>query len=166
MTAARLSGTRPAASLPDVRAPVLLLLLALSACRGGEPPRPAPDAQPVATEAVASPPPSAPPSPPALDAPNPCAQVVTLDGPTLHATWPQRLGQRVRLRARVERALDLTTALVTAGGRSFVVLVGPDRLWQGERLQVFSVMGSTVAPLGGKVALPQLLLDTDPCLPP
>lgn len=71
------------------------------------------------------------------------------------------MGERVRMSARVERSLDLMTALVTAKGARFVVVLGPDQIWEGERVRVFRVMGSTQAALGGRVTLPQLLLEAD-----
>jgi hypothetical protein len=90
-----------------------------------------------------------------------CARPPLVDAQRLTATWPQRMGERVRMSARVERSIDLMTALVTAKGARFVVVLGPDQSWDGEREHVFRVMGSTDVALGGRVTLPQLLLEPD-----
>ena len=90
-----------------------------------------------------------------------CAPPPLVDAQRLTATWPQRIGERVRLSARVERSIDLMTALVTSKGARFVVVLGPDQIWDGERVLVFRVMGSTQVALGGRVTLPQLLLEPD-----
>ncbi len=95
-------------------------------------------------------------------APGPsCAPPQLVDAQRLAATWPQRLGERVSMSARIERSIDLMTALVTSKGARFVVVLGPDQIWDGERVRVFRVMGSTQVALGGRVTLPQLLLEAD-----
>ncbi len=63
--------------------------------------------------------------------------------------------------ARIERSIDLMTALVTAKGARFVVVLGPDQIWDGERERTFRVMGSAQVALGGRVTVPQLLLESD-----
>lgn len=83
---------------------------------------------------------------------------------TLAATWPARLGQRVRMKARIDRAVDLMTVVVIAGGQRFAVVAGPEQLWEGEMDRTFTVMGSTTVALGGKVTMPQLLLEEE-CAP-
>lgn len=94
-----------------------------------------------------------------------CAPATRVDPGVLAATWPKRLGERVRFKARVERALDMTDYLVTARGHRFVVMMGPDQGWEGSAERVFNVLGSTRAALQGRVTLPHLVLEgPDACL--
>lgn len=88
-----------------------------------------------------------------------CEPAAKIDPGTLSATWPQRIGQRVRLTARVERALDFTDYLVTAKRHRFVVMMAPDQSWEHSAERTFSVLGSTTAALRGRVSLPHLVLE-------
>jgi hypothetical protein len=99
---------------------------------------------------------------PATDDPTPDARAPapSVAPATLSATWPQRIGQRVCFTSHVERALDLTQALIAARGEHFVVLLSPDQLWQGDGEQTFAVMGSKSVALHGHVTLPELVLET------
>lgn len=66
------------------------------------------------------------------------------------------------MRAAIERAIDITTALVVADGERFAVLLAPEDLWTGTDDKVFAVMGSTEVPLDGPTRLPHLMLVTEP----
>ena len=59
----------------------------------------------------------------------------------------------------IERAVDFTTAVAVAGGVRFVVLMDAARLWTGKRRHTFTVLGSTMVPLHGRLVLPELLLE-------
>jgi hypothetical protein len=83
---------------------------------------------------------------------------------TLAASWPARIGKRVRFKSRVEVAIDVMDAVVTAAGHRFVVVVSPDQLWEGEKERTFTVMGSKTVALWGRTTLPQLLLEEE-CSP-
>jgi hypothetical protein len=83
---------------------------------------------------------------------------------TLAASWPARLGTRVRLKSRIEVSVDMMDAVVTAAGHRFVVVAGPDQLWQADKDRTFTVMGSRTVSLGGLTTLPQLLLEPE-CSP-
>ena len=61
------------------------------------------------------------------------------------------------MRVRVVRALSFTDFLVTAEGERFVVTASPDTKF--DREMVFSVIGSVTVPLGGRTALPELVVD-------
>jgi hypothetical protein len=69
------------------------------------------------------------------------------------------LGQRVRLRVRPERALSFTEWLVAAGGQRFVINAAPDTNWTQDH--AFLITGTTLAPLHGRTALPQLVVDDE-----
>jgi len=101
---------------------------------------------------------------PAADPIEACVPAQRIAPATLAATWPARLGQRVRMKGHVELSVDLMTAVIRAGGQRFAVVVGPDRLWEGDQERTFTVMGSTTVAMGGKVTMPQLLLE-DECAP-
>lgn len=88
-----------------------------------------------------------------------CGPSLVLSPSTLATQWPALLGRRVRLRVRLLRALSFDEWLVTAGEQRFVVLAAPHTRWVGEH--VFVVTGSTIAPVHGRTALPELLLDDD-----
>jgi len=152
------------------RALLLVLILIAVACARSEPPRPLPAAnaapafvpsiarpEPVTSVAAPSPSPSPAPSPTAP----PCSPPLALRPRVLAARWPALLGQRVRLRVRVVRALSPAEFLVVADGERFLVLAPPDTEWAGDR--VFTVIGSGTASLGGRVRLPELTLDDHVC---
>ncbi len=48
-----------------------------------------------------------------------------ISGERLEAAWPTLLGKRVRLTAKIERAVDTTRVLVRASGRVFLVNLSP-----------------------------------------
>lgn len=89
-----------------------------------------------------------------------CAPALVLAGSTLAVRWPALIGRRIRVRVRPVRAIDLTQWLVRAGGQSFIVMAAPDTSWTTEH--AFVVLGSTIAPVHGRTALPELALD-DSC---
>ena len=91
---------------------------------------------------------------------SPCPPLTT--GDTLAKHYPARIGEEVRLEATVERAIDITTALVVADGERFAVLLTPEHLWTGRVLKTFAVLGSTEVALSGPTRLPHLLLVTEP----
>lgn len=96
-----------------------------------------------------------------------CAAIPAVKPDELAATWPKRLGQKVRLRARIERAVDLTQSVVRAGRQRFVVMLGPSDSWSGEAERVFTVMGSATAWIaGGPQVVAQLLLEPEGCPSP
>ncbi len=83
-----------------------------------------------------------------------------VSGEELARTWPSRLGKKVRLRSRVERATDLLHVVVRAGKEPFSVMLSPGAAWTGESVRTFTVMGSTTAWLpGGPLKVAELLLD-------
>jgi len=88
-----------------------------------------------------------------------CSPGQRIDPATLAASWPARVGKRVRFKSRVELSVDVMDAVVTAAGHRFVVIAGPDQLWEGEMERIFTVMGSTTVALRGRTTLPQLLLE-------
>lgn len=84
-----------------------------------------------------------------------------VDGSALVRNFPTQLGQEVRLRATIERSIDITTALVKADGEYFAVLLSPEHLWTGTELKTVAVLGSTTVPLSGPTVVPHLMLVTD-----
>ena len=152
-----------------------LALLLVVGCRTEPAPTaaPTPAEPPAVTAAPAAQPtvahPSATPSPPRASAApavaasaKPCPPAPRVSPDALAATWPSRLGQRVRMTGRVERSIDVVHAIVRAGHQRFAVMLSPDRTWAGDREQTFTVMGSsTVFVSGGPQTLPELLL-SDP----
>ena len=91
---------------------------------------------------------------------SPCPPLAT--GGQLAKHYPARIGEEVRLQVTVERAIDITTALVVADEERFAVLLIPEHLWTGRALKTFAVLGSTVVALEGPTRLPHLLLVTEP----
>jgi hypothetical protein len=85
---------------------------------------------------------------------------IELGGDRLMKMWPTLVGKRVRMRAKVERALDVTRAVVSADGSTFLVNLAPDQLWTGTKAETFRVMGRGSAPIGGKTAMVELLLES------
>jgi hypothetical protein len=147
---------------------VLLVVLMSTSCgkSRGEDPATAPPTT-IAAPRIVSPPTIAPELPPGPSATVPsCAPPLRVTGGALATRWPALIGRQVRLRARIERAIDFTDAFVTADGRRFVVSLAPDEMWSGVQLHTFVALGSTTAPLRGRVVLPHLLLaDTGSCAP-
>ena len=90
----------------------------------------------------------------------PCPTVI--DGKALARTFPQLIGKEIRLRATIERSLDITTALVVADQQRFAVLVMPDSIWDGPQLKTFAVFGTTIQPISGATKLPYLMLVDEP----
>ncbi len=131
--------------------------VALPGATGSQPPAP----PAVGVSAVATSSATEPVDPASAPATTTCALVPTIAPGVLAATWPSRLGQRVRLRVRPVRALSITEWLVTAGGQRFVVLARPDTVWQAEH--TFAVAGSTLAFIHGRTSLPELILADDEC---
>ncbi len=83
-----------------------------------------------------------------------------VEGDDLARTWPTRLGTKVRLRSRVERATDLLHVVVRAGKEPFSVMLSPGAAWSGEAVRTFTVMGVTTVRLpGGPLQVAELLLD-------
>jgi hypothetical protein len=105
---------------------------------------------------------SAAPVPPPLA--DECSPGQPISPATLSASWPTRIGARVRFKGHVEMALDVMDAVVAAAGHRFIVVAGPDQLWEGEKERMFTVMGSKTVSLGGRTTLPQLLLESE-CAP-
>jgi hypothetical protein len=148
---------------------MIVLALATAACqRGGGTTNPEPSgttATPMAT--ALSVPRSSPPEavPEVAPVPSPasdeCAPAERIAPATLAASWPARIGSRVRFKGRVEVAVDVMDAVVTAAGHRFLVVAGPDQLWEGDKERTFSVMGSKTVSLGGRTTLPQLLLEPE-----
>ncbi len=87
-----------------------------------------------------------------------CERPVRVRPEVLTGAIPTWIGKCVRLPARIVRSLDLTRVVVRAGPRNFVVWLSPGREWTGTRVRSFVVMGTTTVPLGGRAALPELLL--------
>jgi hypothetical protein len=148
----------------------LVLALAAIACRGegrSAPSESTATAVPAAassTSTVSAPEAdtrSGPDSPPAAAD---CSPGQPISPATLSATWPARIGSRVRFKGHIETALDVMDAVATAGGHRFTVVAGPDQLWQGDKDRTYTVMGSKTVALGGRTTLPQLLLEPE-CAP-
>jgi hypothetical protein len=147
----------------------LMLAFLAAACDQG----PAPPSSAVPPDGpLPLPPPAAAPTEPPPDAatthsgavpsaPDPrCVRPPAVAAATLAAEWPARIGQRVLLRVSVTRALGPTEWLATAGaGERFLVLAPPTAKLVG--LHAFVVSGSANAALGGRVRLPELILDDD-----
>ncbi len=89
----------------------------------------------------------------------PCPPLVA--GRALARGWQQRLGQRFRLRASIDRSIDITTRLIRADGELFAVLMDPSVGWDGREERTYSVMGSVTVPMHGALSVPQLVL-TEP----
>jgi hypothetical protein len=79
----------------------------------------------------------------------------------LAATWPTLLGKRVRFKAAITQALDPTRVLIRAGGRQFILNLPPERIWTGTKTHVFQVLGAGLAPVHGRTAMVELMLDDD-----
>ncbi len=121
-----------------------------------EPTEPSWGAPPRAAE-----PPPEPPRPAARVSAERRAPPLDLSAERLESAWPSLLGERVRLRAKIERAIDLTRVLVRAGGRRFLVNLRPTRLWSGVATRTFVVLGQALAPIHGETELVELMLDDD-----
>lgn len=123
------------------------------------------DPAPVMAEGMVAAPPEAGSVAPAPESPVPAAAPVVsctpapkVVGAELTARWPALLGRRVRLAARMDRALDFTDAVLTADGASVVVTMSPDAAWSGTQLHTFEVIGSQSVALHGRAVLPHLAL--------
>jgi hypothetical protein len=93
-----------------------------------------------------------------------CARAPKVSPEELAASWPSRLGQRVRMKARIEQAVDLTHAIVRAGSKHFSVLLTPDQSFAGEQERTFTVFGSTTVLIpGGPQTVVELMLEADDC---
>lgn len=57
--------------------------------------------------------------------------------------------------------IDFTRTLVVAGGEKFVVTGFPELVPCGAGTSTFMVMGSTAAPIAGRMMLPELLFEDD-----
>jgi hypothetical protein len=90
----------------------------------------------------------------------PCPAVV--DGKALAIKFPMLIGKEIRLRATIERSLDITTSLVLADQQKFAVLVMPGSIWEGPQLKTFAVLGTTIQPISGATKLPYLMLVDEP----
>lgn len=88
-----------------------------------------------------------------------CPDIVKGDAARIAARWPTMIGQRVRLRMRIERAVDFTLSMGVSDGRRFAIVLSPDAVWSGEIAKTFTVMGSRSLRVGGRAQLPELLLD-------
>jgi hypothetical protein len=86
-----------------------------------------------------------------------CPPPVSVSPWVVATEWPSRLGQRVWLRVRPVRALGLGETVVAADSQRFLVLAPPGAPLAGTH--AFVVVGSATAALGGRVRLPQLLLN-------
>jgi len=75
------------------------------------------------------------------------------------------IGQRVRLRMRIERAVDFTLSMGVSDGRRFAIVLSPADAWSGEIAKTFTVMGSRSVRVGGRAQLPELLLDDSGACP-
>ncbi len=151
---------------------MLVLALAATACRGegrsgpsGTSTASAPsESSPTPAPSVAESRPAASTSDTVTPTADECSRGQPIAPTTLAATWPARIGTRVRFKSHVEVALDVMDAVVVGAGRRFVVIAGPDQLWQGDKERTFTVMGSKAVSLGGRTTLPQLLLESE-CSP-
>ena len=145
---------------------MLVLVLGAAACRGEG--RSAPSESFSETPAVLSAASAATAAPEVADVPEVPAEACSLGQPlspaTLAASWPTRIGSRVRFKGRVDVAIDVMTAVVVAGGHRFAVVASPDQLWQGDKERSYTVMGSKAVALGGRTALAHLLLEPE-CTP-
>jgi hypothetical protein len=145
---------------------VLLAVLAAASCgkapkEDPAPARPGKTVAPLIASASANEPMVPATSPAAVPS---CTPPLRMTGGELTMRWPALIGRRVQLHMLIERALDFTDVLVTAGGRRLVITMSPDAMWTGVQLHTFVVMGSTTVPLRGRVILPHLLLaDEDSC---
>jgi hypothetical protein len=90
----------------------------------------------------------------------PCPAVV--GGKALARDYPKLIGKEIRLRATIERSLDITTALVVADQQQFAVLMVPDSIWDGSQLKTFAVLGTSIQPISGPTKLPYLMLVDEP----
>jgi hypothetical protein len=122
------------------------------------------ESSPVPTASVAEVQPAAATSDTVAPSADECSRGQPIATATLAATWPARIGTRVRFKSHIEAALDVMDVVVVGGGRRFVVVAGPDQLWQGDKGRTFTVMGSKSVSLGGRTTLPQLLLEPE-CSP-
>jgi len=91
-----------------------------------------------------------------------CAPASRVDPSALAATWPARVGQRVRFASKIERALDYMDVLLLAAGQRFVAMVAPGQLWEGMAEHTYTVLGSKTVAIAGRTTLPELLFD-DAC---
>lgn len=82
-----------------------------------------------------------------------------ISGERLEAAWPTLLGKRVRLTAKIERAVDMARVLVRAGGRVFLV-ISPTRIWSGTATLNFVVLGQALVAIHGTTMV-ELMLDED-----
>jgi len=88
-----------------------------------------------------------------------CPRAVWLRPRVVATEWPSRLGQRVLLRVRPVRAVAVGETVVAAEGERFLVLAPLGAPLSGAH--AFVVVGSASVRLGGRVQLPQLVLDDD-----
>jgi len=145
-----------------IRAVLLPMMFVLAS--GGHP-TPVPegvadrDPSPAAAPLAPTPGPSPSDTPAATQAGPECPRPVVVPPRALANGWPNLVGRRVRLRVVPLRAIDFTTWLVVAGGQRFLVVAAPDTSWTAEH--VFVVAGSAVAPVHGRTALPELVMDDE-----
>jgi hypothetical protein len=93
----------------------------------------------------------------------PCPDILDIDAERLAAGWPKMIGQRVRLPMRIDRAVDFTIAIGVSGKHRFSLLLSPAATWTGTVKKVFVVTGSRTVHSGGRLVLPELLVDDGSC---
>ena len=143
----------------------LILALVATACRGEDRSTPSESSSTTATVTTTSAPedtPSTTAEP--AGAEEACSPGQPISPAALAASWPSKLGSRVRFKGHVDVSLDVMTAVVLASGHRFAVVASPDQLWQGDTTRTYAVTGSKTVALGGRTTIPQLLLEPE-CSP-
>jgi hypothetical protein len=72
------------------------------------------------------------------------------------------IGRRVRLPMRIERAIDFTLAIGVSGKHRFALVLSTTT-WAGTATKVFVITGSRAVRDGGRLVLPELLVDDGGC---
>jgi hypothetical protein len=142
------------------RSVVLAMALVVGACRQHAPAPEGPadhDPPPTPVSPATTPFPSLSETPAATPGRPECRKPIVVSPRALATGWPSLLGERTRLRVIPVRAIGMTEWLVMAGGQRFIVVAAPDTSWNVDH--AFVVVGSTIAPLHGRTALPELMLD-------
>lgn len=116
--------------------------------------RSTPRASEVPPEATTTPSPQDPPGPA-------CSPPLRIAPRALAVSWPSYLGRRVSFSCRAVRRIDFVRTLVVADGARLVIMGPADVAPCSTRPSTFTVTGSTIVPIAGRTALPELLLEED-----
>ena len=147
-----------------MRTTLAALLLAMTGCNEAAPTvRSEPSSTPASSTITPAPSPITPSRAPSPVQGAGCRPADDVKPAALFTGWPALVGHRVRFAGRIERVVDITEFVITAGGRDFIVNGLPDRPWSGAESHSFTVLGSSSVGVHGRTVMPLLLLDDSEC---